>query len=147
MIRAVLDTNVLASALVNLDRPGSVPGEILRRALRQDFALVVSDAILAELDHTVTKPYFVRRSGPDRAASVRAAIEQVALVTPLTATVEGVATHPEDDRVLATAVAGDADYLVTGDRQLQALGCFRGVAIVNPAAFLAILDASPEPRP
>jgi uncharacterized protein len=51
-----------------------------------------------------------------------------------------VATHPEDDLVLAAAVSAEAGYLVTGDRQLQQLGRFRGVDIVSPRAFLAILE-------
>ena len=54
--------------------------------------------------------------------------------------VQGVATHPEDDLILATAVSAQADYLVTGDKQLLALGSFQGVRIVAPAAFLAILE-------
>lgn len=52
-----------------------------------------------------------------------------------------VATHPEDDLILATAVAGNAEYLVTGDRQLLALGTYEGVRIVSAAEFLAVLEA------
>ena len=48
----------------------------------------------------------------------------------------GVATHPEDDLVLATAVSAQADYLVTRDRQLLKLGSYQGVAIVSPTEFL-----------
>ena len=59
----------------------------------------------------------------------------------LTITVHGIATHPEDDLILSTAVSAQADYLVTGDRDLQALGSFRGVTIVSPRQFLAILQA------
>ena len=55
--------------------------------------------------------------------------------------VRGVATHPEDDYILATAVSGSADYLVTADAQLLKLGVFQDVQIVTPAAFLNILDA------
>lgn len=44
------------------------------------------------------------------------------------------------DRILATALSGRADYLVTGDRQLQQLGTYRTVAIVSPRAFLDLLN-------
>jgi predicted nucleic acid-binding protein len=54
--------------------------------------------------------------------------------------VTGVASHPEDDPILATAVSASADYLVTGDRQLQRLGSYRGVSIVSPREFLDLLD-------
>ncbi|MCC7021329.1 MAG: hypothetical protein IT338_00795 [Thermomicrobiales bacterium] len=50
------------------------------------------------------------------------------------------ATHPEDDLILATAVACRASYLVTGDRKLRAVGAFRGVAILSPREFLTRLE-------
>jgi predicted nucleic acid-binding protein len=53
--------------------------------------------------------------------------------------VEGVATHPEDDLILATALSGQVDYLVTLDQQLLRLGSYGGVQIVSPQAFLTIL--------
>lgn len=53
--------------------------------------------------------------------------------------VRGVADDEDDDLVLATAVAGRADYLVTGDKGLLALRKFRGVAIITPRTFLDLL--------
>jgi len=44
--------------------------------------------------------------------------------------------------VLATAVAGHAAYLVTGDLGLQALERYQGVEILSPRLFLDLLDAS-----
>ncbi len=43
---------------------------------------------------------------------------------------------PNDDKILETAMMGDADCLVTGDRDLLEMGSFRGIPIVTPAAFL-----------
>ncbi len=60
--------------------------------------------------------------------------------TSVTIAVIGIASHPEDDLVLATAVSGNVDYLVTGDLKLQALGRFRDVAIVSPRSFLDRLE-------
>jgi predicted nucleic acid-binding protein len=57
-----------------------------------------------------------------------------------------VSDDPDDDRVLEAAVAGEADYIVTGDDDLLRPGEFRGTRIVTPALFLAILD-SDEPSP
>lgn len=62
-----------------------------------------------------------------------------ATVVPITVVVSGVATHPEDDLVLATAVSGQVDYLVTLDRQLLSLGEYQGVRIVSTREFLAAL--------
>lgn len=63
-------------------------------------------------------------------------------ITPLTATVNGVATHPEDDLVLAAAVSARADYLVTSDTKLLRLESYEGVQIVSPATFLDVLERS-----
>jgi predicted nucleic acid-binding protein len=60
---------------------------------------------------------------------------------PITIVVEGVATHPEDDLILAIALSGGVDYLVTLDRQLLALESYGGVRILTPQAFFAILAA------
>ena len=56
--------------------------------------------------------------------------------------IHGVAPDDEDDLILATAVAADADFLVTGDKGLLALGEFRGIPIVSPREFLVRLDVA-----
>lgn len=66
-------------------------------------------------------------------------LHEEATVIPLIAPVTGVATHTEDDRILAIAVSGKAAFLVTGDTQLQKLGSFKGVTILSPADFLKTL--------
>jgi predicted nucleic acid-binding protein len=73
------------------------------------------------------------------AVRLRAFLESDLAYTPITVHVSGVATHPEDDLVLATAVSAEADYLVTGDRHLLSLGQYQGVRIVTPRDFAAIL--------
>ena len=50
-----------------------------------------------------------------------------------------VSRDPDDNRILEAAVAGAADYIVTGDQDLLVLGEFEGIAIVTPTRFLAIL--------
>ena len=141
MIRAVLDTNALASgALIS---QGVLPTII---DLWRDgaFALVFSEEIMIELSHTLAKPYFLTRlttkDTEDYVELLDTAGEMVAVTSP----VSGVATHPEDDLILATAVDGKADYLVTGDKKLQQLKNYQGVAIVSPREFLDILKAQEE---
>jgi len=62
------------------------------------------------------------------------------IVVPAT-TVSGVGEDPEDDLVIATALAGNADFLVTGDKHLQGLGRFRGITILDPHQFLEWLQS------
>lgn len=139
MIRAVLDANALASGLVGVRLPTSTPGELIRRWRGREFILVVSDHVLTETQRTLTKPYFRQYLTPAQAASAVHLLRTKGERALITVTVSGVATHPEDDLVLATAVSAKARYLVTGDRQLQALRRYRGVTIVSPRGFLSIL--------
>jgi predicted nucleic acid-binding protein len=64
------------------------------------------------------------------------------LVTPM-ATVRGVATDLADDLVLATAIAGQASFLVTGDKWLLDLESHQDIAIVSPRDFLSFLGELP----
>jgi uncharacterized protein len=59
---------------------------------------------------------------------------------PITVSVSGVATHPEDDLVLAAAVSAKVDYLVTGDANLRKVDRFQGVNILSPREFLFLLE-------
>jgi putative PIN family toxin of toxin-antitoxin system len=59
--------------------------------------------------------------------------------------IEVLTADPDDNRVLEAAVEGDADYIVTGDRDLLELGAFEGVSIVTPRDFVAILAREANP--
>ncbi|HEY8693173.1 MAG TPA: hypothetical protein VIR57_10575, partial [Chloroflexota bacterium] len=91
------------------------------------------------LARTLSRPYSRRRLSTEQVGAVLALLRSYASVTSITADVRGVATHPEDDRILATAVSGKADYLVTGDAQIQKLTSYEGVEIVSPASFIRVL--------
>lgn len=136
MISAVLDTNVFAAGFV---RPEPPPGQLLAAWRARRFVLVASDHILSELTKTFEEPYFRDHLTPDQRARNLALVRQETIIMPITADVHGAATHPEDDLVVATAVSGRVDYLVTGDSKLQKLGAYEGVSIVSPRQFLEIL--------
>ena len=65
-------------------------------------------------------------------------------MTPISLEVHGIATHPEDDLVLATAISGGADYLVTGDAHLINLRVYKGVQICSPRDFLWVIEGLPQ---
>ena len=71
---------------------------------------------------------------------------QATVVVPASG-IHGVAPDDEDDRVLATAVAGNVDYLVTGDRRFRAIGQYEAIAIRTPREFVSILDQASQPLP
>ena len=142
MTTAVVDANVLASGFA-ARAPESLPAQVLDAWRAKAYTLVVSEHILDELARTLEKPYFRRRLTPAHVAADLALLRRQAIVTRITAHVSGVATHPEDDLVLATAVSARADYLVTGDRQLQDVGRYQAVTILSPRQFLDRLAGAP----
>lgn len=138
MIRPVLDTNVLASALL---RRGSPPNRVLRAAIARDFTLVISDHIIAELLRTLARPYFRAHLSPARLVAATLQLRQTAERVVPTIEVHGVAAHAGDDAVLAAAVSGGAAYLVTGDRAFRRVRQYQGTSLVTPTEFLAVLAA------
>lgn len=139
MSRVVLDTNVLASGFVGRYRADSTPGALLRAWRSGAFELVVSEILLTELTRTLGQPYFHRRLSAREIANVVPLLRREAIISPRSVTVVGVATHPEDDLILATAVSAAVDYLITGDKHLHGVGSFRGVHLLSPRAFLDLL--------
>ena len=142
MIRAVLDTNVLASGFVEFATAERAPARLLRLWREQRFALVVSAEILTELLNTFADPYFRRQLTPEQIHAAQLLLQEEAIWTPLTARISSVATHPEDDQILAAAISAQAEFLVTGDKKLQQLGAYQGVRMISPRAFLDLLEAT-----
>ena len=136
---AVLDTNVLASGTVTAI---TTPGQILDYWHLGRFNLVISEHIIDELKQTFNKPYFQKRVSSASVANFIDLLQNEALIIPITVKVQGVATHFEDDLVIATAVSAKADYLVTGDGPLiRKVGrTYQGVNLVTPNDFLQILQ-------
>ena len=141
MIKAVLDTNALASGFRGVRNPISTPGQIIQAWKTGRFELMVSEHVLDELRRTFATRYFTRHLSAELIADALRSLEAEATVTPITVPVHGVATHSEDDLILATAVSANANYLVTGDGPLQALGAYQGVTILSPRTFLLLLQS------
>jgi putative PIN family toxin of toxin-antitoxin system len=140
VIRALLDTNVLASGIVEFADDKRVPARLLRLWREQRFILMVSPGILIELHKTLESPYFRRQLTSEQITAAQRLLHEEAESTPLSVRVSGVATHAEDDLVLAAAVSAQVDYLVTWDKQLQRLGAYQGVSILSPRAFLDMVE-------
>ena len=120
-MRVLLDTNVLISAILF----GGVPRQLLEAALAGDIALITSQPLLAELETVLTRKFEFPTS---MTASIRAELEGLSeVVEPVQ--IESVTRTVADDLVLATAVAGGAEMLVTGDKELLEMGTYEGVPI------------------
>jgi putative PIN family toxin of toxin-antitoxin system len=110
MIRLVLDTNVVVSALLN---PKGVPGQVfLMVLLEPDMQLCVSGDVFAEYEEVLRRPR-LQRSDHEIESTLRAVREQGFWVRP-TERIHGCA-DPDDDIFLECAEAAGAHYLVTGN--------------------------------
>jgi hypothetical protein len=144
-VRVVVDTNVWISGL--LTARGN-PARIVDALEAGAFEPAVSPALLDELQAAARKPRIVRRSpeigrGVDRLVPLLR--ERSVLVSP--ARSRAVARDPDDDEVLAVAIAAGATHVVSGDRDLiddeavrSALAA-AGVVLMTPAEFAASLQA------
>lgn len=102
--------------------------------------MITSEPLINELSRTLGKPYFTSRLTQEQTQSFINLVRERATVVPITTPIPKVATHPEDDIVLATAESGTASYVVTGDHGLQDLKLFKGIQIVSPRDFAEILQ-------
>lgn len=133
-MRVVLDTTTLASGAVA--PAGGTLATIIDAWQDGRLTVVVSPPILEELTRTLANSYFTRRLGPELVQSYLELVRQTAILVPRTAPIPRVATHPEDDLILATASSVQPVVLISSDRQLQHLGRFQEVTILSPRAFV-----------
>lgn len=141
MIRAVLDANVLGPGLT-LDHGLLVT--ILRLWQADRFELVVSDHLIAEIQITLAKPYWEARIPEERVKRALVSLRRTGIRVVPDPDIANVATHWHDDIVIATAVSGNAEYLVTGDKELLRIRRFRDVVFVSPSEFLTVLQSGEE---
>jgi putative PIN family toxin of toxin-antitoxin system len=131
-VRVVLDTNILFSALIS---PHGPPDSIYRAWRTARFTLVTSRAQLEEIRRASRYPKLQAVLQP---AKVGLMINNLQRAIVLEALPDGFETaDPDDALLLAMAWAGEADYLVTGDRRAGLLqrGSLGRTRILTPAAF------------
>ena len=124
MVRVVIDTNVLVSALINDGKPRRLVFELLDRQ-----AVILSRLMLAELADVVSRDKFsVTGSQVDRFVS---SLIRMSKVVPDNVRFKVVLEDPDDDVVINTAYSGRAEFIVTGDHHLLVLGQFKKIKIVT----------------
>jgi putative PIN family toxin of toxin-antitoxin system len=130
-VTVVLDTNVLVAALV----ANGLCRELVHRTIRLR-VLATSETLLQEFETTLRGKFDVTPAVAAFLDLFRASAKVVE-AKPLPARVRRDET---DDVVLATAVAAEADAIVTGDQDLLVLGSYQDIRIISPRSFLERLD-------
>lgn len=141
-MRAVLDTSVVVSSFLS---PTGAPGRIIELWRAEAFEVLTSEAILAEYGRALAYGHVRARHGMSD-AEIEEAVNDLRTFTILVHPHEAVAiikADPADDMFLECAVSGRAEYIVSRDAHLLDVGEFRGIQILLPAAFLAVVRAGP----
>ena len=143
-VRIVVDTNIVVSGLIW----HGAPRRVLDTARAGTITLFTSTELLAELEDVLRRPKFalliarVPTTSDELIASYRA-LATVVIAPPLPV---AVADDPDDDAVLACAVAAQAQAIVSGDDDLLRLDTYQGIAILTAPTLLARVTP-PAPTP
>jgi len=136
VLRVVLDTNVLVSALISDGKSR----ELLKMGIVKQYAIVISDLILKELALVLSRPKF--KTSQDEVQRVIVALMRTAEVVNVTSKLKAVKEDPKDDMIVDTAYDGNANMIVTGDSHLLALNEYREIKIVTVEKMIAYLNSN-----
>jgi putative PIN family toxin of toxin-antitoxin system len=128
-MRLVLDTNVVVSALLW----GGLPYQLLQLAVDGEVTLYTSPALVAELSEILVRPHSKERltnQGTD-AQAIAELYRSFAFSVEPASVPRVVPDDPDDDHVVACAVAAGAHLIVTGDKHLLKLVGHQGIGIVT----------------
>ena len=136
MIRAVLDTNLLISYLLT---NGDTISRMMTHWKQGHFVYLQSSQMFDELVDVINRPRLRRylKTDPQPLLDL---IEMDAEYTSGELTLPGACRDPKDDKFIACAVEGNADYIVSGDNDLLDLGVYQRVQIVRVWDFLMVLE-------
>lgn len=138
--RWVFDTNIVVAGLL-WQGP---PRRLLDQAIDATILLYSSPTLIDELTHTLGYPKFsarIQHAGTDIDTLVGRYTALASLVLPR-ATPRVVERDPDDDHVIACALAAKAQLIVSGDKDLLVLDSYRNIAIVTPAQAIACIEAT-----
>ena len=140
-MRAVIDTSIVMSAAIS---PPGVPATVMRRWRQRQFTPIVSPALLNEYRRALSYPHVRARHGASDAEldGLIREFRAVATVVVPSRTLSIIEVDLSDNRVIECAVAGDAPFIVSGDRPLRDLGTYKGKRVISPGAFDLLLDAN-----
>ena len=128
-MKIVFDTNVLLAAFIS---PSGRSHELVERCATLH-KIICSEFIIGELRDKLLNKFERESSEVERAIALLRVRMQIVIPTPLD---EPVSRDSKDDPILGTAIAGEAERIITGDKDLLVLESYRGIKIMKPSDFL-----------
>lgn len=142
-MRVLIDTNIYISFLLN-PKGGDIIPAIFSGWVEGMFTILVSESLLEEIQVTVSdRPHLVGRIPITTLGQFLSLLrEESEMISPIEESIPAVTRDPKDDYLLAYALVGKADYLVTGDKDLLVLQAeIPDFEIVSPRQFSEILSS------
>jgi putative PIN family toxin of toxin-antitoxin system len=136
-MRVVMDTNVFVSALLNPDARINLA---LSNLATGNYCLLYSQDSLDELLSVISRPRIMRGLLDDWDIKELTALIQFRGQRISPQLYIDACRDPSDNRFLEIAVVGEADYIVSGGKDLLALNPFQGIPIIKPADFIDLLE-------
>ena len=136
-MRVVLDTNILIGAVIT---KGTPPDRLYQAWMRGEINLITSTAQMAEVAAVLARPRLKKFLGTDEAETLVENIGTRALILDEPPSVN-LSPDPKDNPILAAAIAGKADVIVSGDKKhMLALGEVEGIPVVTAREALERLS-------
>lgn len=129
MVRALVDTNVLISALFW----GGNPRRVVDLAAAGRFQALTCPELLSELEEVLVEDFGVPQDKID--LIIRDLLSYSELITPIEES-EVPVRDPTDRKIITCALAGHADFIITGDSDLLVLGEVQGARVLTVRTFL-----------
>ena len=137
-MRVVLDTNTLVSAVINI--PFSVSQEIYQNFINKHFVLIISPALIAEVEDVLQRDKVVKLHKQTLQELQKFIKELINLSYVVSGEVEiEIVRDPKDDKIISAAVEGKADYIVSRDKDLLDLKEYHRIKIITPENFMELL--------
>jgi putative PIN family toxin of toxin-antitoxin system len=138
--RVVIDTSVLIRYLI---KPSAAIRELIEvRWLSDEIQMVTCPGLLAELKGVLGRDYIQDLIRPEEGQILLDAIALKAEALPSLGPIPSYARDPKDDKFVACALAGEAEYVITADRDLLVLESLGSLLVITPEQFIAMLKGT-----
>jgi putative PIN family toxin of toxin-antitoxin system len=136
-VRIVLDTNVLVSGLIS---PHGTPAQVLNLCRQPSVRIILSAPLLHEVEQVIARPHLQKYLPAGASEEMLESLRIIAVVLKSPLPNVTASPDPDDNVILATALAGQADLIISGDKKhLLSLRTFEHIPICSPSEAVTAL--------
>ena len=133
-MKAVLDTNILVSALIKAGKPRDLFNKLVK-----DKQIVLSRDILKEFLEVIENPKIAKYTSEKDLAIFLKTLKSAARIVQVKSKFKAVKEDPDDDTIIRSAYDSKSNYIISGDKHLLSIAEYRRIRIVNVDEMLGLL--------